>query len=518
MRFSPFLIVLASLFSLSWNLSVYSLQIQTSNLGAPPIPSNTPTAISNITPTIMPLLTATQVPADLMTDARSNLIAAEIAAGVAIISAIISLAGLIIQFKQTRAQLAFQRETYIKDFEQKSAEFSEKIRQFNLNFSIDQNKFTSEHPLTIRDQALQILNAAVQAPIDDLEITGTPYTVGPPVKPENFIGRANEVDQIYFRLQSAQMMSSSILGLQKSGKTSLLYYLADPKVKDKKMRQNADRIIIAYINMQEEINTPRDFYRKMLSSVIRALSAQKGMPINHLPAGDVLRGDVDAFLDQASVMGLNIVFLVDEFDRVLRGKFDVSFLEGIRAWQGMKNLAWIFASHKRLETIGNEVGVPVGSPYYNIFVPPPIVLGAFTLAEAQQLILHPTPYAEIDYSDEEINELIRLSGRLPYVLQTAAAFAYQNRQISFNAAVEKARSQLYATMSMYYFYIWEKQLTKDERQIIKSISQTRLAPYALRDSDFRQVDFLQQVGLLELESDQLVVSGEVFQNWLKNNI
>jgi hypothetical protein len=409
-----------------------------------------------------------------------------------------------------------QKENFEKDFEQKSAELDETIRQFDLSHSTDRLRLDREHPPSVRDQALQFLNITIPSHVEEFEIIGTPYTVGPPVKPENFIGRGAELGQIFFRLQSAQMMSSSIIGLQKTGKTSLLYYLTDPAIKVQKMGLNAGRTIICYMNMQEEINTPQVFYRKMLSSVIRAVSLQRGGPLDHLAPGDVNRGDVDIFLDECQQKRLNIVFMVDEFDLVLRGQFDVSFLEGIRAWQGRTNVAWIFASHKRLETIGQAVGVPAGSPYYNIFVPPPIILGSLTDEEARQLILHPTRDSNNDFSNPEVDDLIYIAGRMPYLLQNTAAMAFQARSSELSFEEMKIVDRLVVALDSYFTHIWEKQITQNERQLLERILSRKSV--LSNGQSLAQLEFLISSGLVDVESDQLSISGEVLKTWISRRL
>jgi hypothetical protein len=270
------------------------------------------------------------------------------------------------------------------------------------------------------------------------------------------------------------------------------------------------------MNMQEEINTPQDFYRKMLSSVTRALSIQRDTQLNHLAPGEVSRSDVDVFLDEVSQSGLNIVFMVDEFDRVLRGRFDVSFLEGIRAWQGRTNVAWIFASHNRLETIGEQVGVPAGSPYYNIFVPPPIVLGSLTMEEAKQLILHPTNDSQVDFSLMEVEEIIGIAGRMPYSLQNAAALAYQGRFAGLDLDEIGIRDQLLRSLDSYYTHIWEKQITESERQLLEKILRSEsISSSSLMHT---QLEFLGASGLLEPNHGQMSISGEVLKTWITRRL
>jgi len=56
-----------------------------------------------------------------------------------------------------------------------------------------------------------------------------PFTYGNPISdPARFFGRRAEVEQVYTRLLNAEFESSSIVGERRTGKTSLLYYIAHP--------------------------------------------------------------------------------------------------------------------------------------------------------------------------------------------------------------------------------------------------------------------------------------------------
>ena len=59
-----------------------------------------------------------------------------------------------------------------------------------------------------------------------------PFTYGNPISdPRRFFGRTREVERIFGRLRNDEFESSSLVGDRRIGKTSLLNYLADPRVR-----------------------------------------------------------------------------------------------------------------------------------------------------------------------------------------------------------------------------------------------------------------------------------------------
>ena len=64
-----------------------------------------------------------------------------------------------------------------------------------------------------------------------METLNNPYTYGNPMSdPKRFVGRKREIEQVFSRLRNPEFESSSIVGERRSGKTSLLNYIAHPDI------------------------------------------------------------------------------------------------------------------------------------------------------------------------------------------------------------------------------------------------------------------------------------------------
>ncbi len=486
-----------------------------------PVPSNTPTLTANVSaPTSIPILSEAEAS---VTAAK---ISAVVALIVAILSALITGISLILQSRIAKQQLKVQinqleaRYQEIKiDIEQKRSEVDESRRQFEQKLLLDQKKLALEHPSSLHENAIRLLYQFQPTNVEAPEITGTPYVVGPPVIPTNFIGRKEIVSQIFTRLQSAQMMSTSVIGLQRSGKTSLLHYIRDEVVIQSQMRENSNSFLLCYLNMQNDINNPAEFYRQMIQSSIRTLAAKKQIQ-NYSLSGEVNRLGLENFLDAMMSLGLNLVFLVDEFDRVGGGNFDRDFLEGLRALSSDRRLAWILVSHNSLDVIGQRMEIPAGSPFYNIITPPPLFVGSLITEDAQQLIRHPTRNVNVDVEDEEISFLIDLAGYLPFSLQMAAAFLWNAKTTK---PLTESRRQEVANLFMevmkpYYYHHWKHQLSSNEQRLLIQLTNKNIQ---LTNDDRNHLiataQRLKFLGIIAESEHDYKITSKAFCNWVEEH-
>ena len=86
-----------------------------------------------------------------------------------------------------------------------------------------------------------------------------------------------------------------------------------------------------------------------------------------------------------------VVLLLDEFDQLRTAGFGGEFLTELRALAGVWEfeLGYVTASYWDLFRLGNFVGLPVTSPFYNIFHPTPIYLSGLSPAELDELVRVP---------------------------------------------------------------------------------------------------------------------------------
>ena len=114
--------------------------------------------------------------------------------------------------------------------------------------------------------------------IKHLGIGGTvrsnPFTYGNPIPDSGrFFGRSREVEQVFSRLRNEEFESSSVVGDRRIGKTSLLNYLADPRVRAAH-DLGPEQYIFVYVDLQmvDEAMGPEQLWRLLLGQMRRKSS------------------------------------------------------------------------------------------------------------------------------------------------------------------------------------------------------------------------------------------------------
>ena len=199
----------------------------------------------------------------------------------------------------------------------------------------------------------------------------SPFSYTRPVtEPGRFVGRKDEIDEIFSLLLSPDFGSSGIVGERRSGKTSLLNYISHPStVRQYGLDPQTCLFIYLDLGMFTSGNTPVEFYRYMLRQIgsrveddalkerIREAGQQEGL-------SDF---DLDTVLGAANDLGLRIVLLCDEFQNIgNNSNFGLDFLYGLRSVATRHALALITAS--RSEIVGMTRGDAMrSSPWFNLF-------------------------------------------------------------------------------------------------------------------------------------------------------
>jgi len=221
----------------------------------------------------------------------------------------------------------------------------------------------------------------------------TPYIVGPPVRlPTDFFGRAAQTRQFYDLLAGPQVQCVSVLGLRRAGKTSFLQHVAHPEVMAGYL-SDAGRYLMVSVDVSA-CKTPADFYTRVGRRLLAALSPQTAQ---QEPPGDAY-GIESLLYDLAD---RRVVLLLDEFDQLRAADFGADFMTELRALAGVWDyeLGFVTASYWDLYRLGNFVGLPVTSPFYNIFHPTAIYLSGLSPAELDDLVRVPARHVGIVAED-----------------------------------------------------------------------------------------------------------------------
>ena len=343
------------------------------------------------------------------------------------------------------------------------------------------------------------------------------YIVGHPIKkPADFYGRYNQVLRFYEIIGGTQAQSLSILGLRRAGKTSFLQYVAHQEVMARYLTDPENYTMI-YIDVSS-CKTPSEFYRRLLNRLKVALGNNGPVTLwKESPPEQTNMYDVESYLCQFS--NKRIILLLDEFDQLRIDTFNQDFLTELRAMTSVLDydLACVTASYWDLYFLGNQIGLPPTSPFYNIFYPSPIYLSGLEASEFEMLIRAPVNGTGINFTDKDIEEISILAGTLPFFLQATAAQWFRRKRAGQAINANQILRQLAADLSP-YFDQWWRYLDDVQRELLYALAHEN---FMMEQLPYGSVEFseairtLQNYGLLQAGDDRLVVNGRIFNAWIR---
>jgi hypothetical protein len=226
----------------------------------------------------------------------------------------------------------------------------------------------------------------------------------------------------------------------------------------------------AYINAQS-VHSPNEFY----NTVSSAISEHLTIPLKNSPelkTGRAFQKWLDNTLRANS--DLKVIVLIDEFEKLNdSGEFDMEFFGHLRALASShpSSFTWVTASAVDLYTLDKSQKT---SPFWNIFHQMPIIMGGFG-ADAPNLIEDSLKTIGETITDPEVNEILVLSGEIPYFIQ-AVADAWYNLREKQKIPLAKIKDMAFDMLSnpnnqiqhVYKDY-WD-QMGERRRAILKSIA------------------------------------------------
>lgn len=241
-----------------------------------------------------------------------------------------------------------------------------------------------------------------------------PFVVGPPIAhPRQFFGRTQALTRIFGLWKQYPLQNVAIIGPYRSGKTSLLRYLAsitraDPAGLRPGQRQNwlpqPERYRWVLIDFQ-------DARMSRLDRLLRYLLTSLELPVPD-------RCSLNDFLDVVSQhLHRPALVLMDEIGAGLASsELDQSFWWSLRSlgsnYTGGQ-LGFVLTAHQPPAVLATEHGKP--SPFFNIFGHT-VDLGPLLEVEARELLASsPRPFAPAD-----VEWILEQSGRWPALLQILA--------------------------------------------------------------------------------------------------
>ncbi|HMT22668.1 MAG TPA: hypothetical protein PKE20_15730, partial [Promineifilum sp.] len=193
------------------------------------------------------------------------------------------------------------------------------------------------------------------------------------------------------------------------------------------------------------------------------------------------------------------------------------FMTELRALAGIWEfeLAYVTASYWDLFRLGNFVGLPPTSPFYNIFFPTPIYLSGLTPAELEDLIRVPAGRVGIEADDADIAFVRHHAGTLPFFVQAVAAIWLTHKAQGRLPDSREGIRQLVSEMGP-YFEQWWRNFSDVERDAVVAVAQERPVsrlPYA--ESEIaRAVERLKNYGIVAEAGDHLWLDSAVLTHWV----
>lgn len=254
----------------------------------------------------------------------------------------------------------------------------------------------------------------------------SPFLHGNPVPPSHFVGRRRELARILDRL-THHGQSTAVIGEPRTGKTSLLDYLASPEARDALRRGDREHILVSYIDSHaldrafddaafwEHALEPLDDPNSPLpadSPVHAALQACR--------EGGYQTRRIKSLLRALNVASVRIALLIDEFDYLVRHCVadPRAFFGGLRSITTLSRgaLALVLASRRSLaflDDVAQGAGYS-GSPYFNFVAEE--VLGPLERDEVDQILAR----AAGRFSSEDHHLIHELAAGHPYLVQLTA--------------------------------------------------------------------------------------------------
>ena len=319
-----------------------------------------------------------------------------------------------------------------------------------------------------------------------------PYSYDPMVTdPKMFFGREEELRTLYTRLRT--MQSTSIVGLRRIGKSSLLYRLVQTVRGE--LGQN---YLPLYIDLQDAR------YRTVVGFVTAVAGALNERMGGLLDVGGVT--DMAGFtglVERLRDNGVCPILCLDEFEELIQHpqEFGDDFLEGLRALGSHGKLSLVTASRIPLADLIQKQGLT--SPFFNIFSQ--IELGLLEPEAARALRRVPFEREGVILTPEEEALVEELAGRHPFYLQMACHHLYEAQAEPADRRADLVRERFNRDAKPHFQQLWEH-LDNEAKAALKMV-----VGEAVRTSQSeRLLQRLARLGLVEKEDGKWQVFSSAF--------
>jgi hypothetical protein len=230
-----------------------------------------------------------------------------------------------------------------------------------------------------------------------------------------------------------------LVGDQRIGKTSLLNYLANPEVRAAYCL-GPEHYIFIYVDLEmvDATRGPEQLWRQLLMLMQRECKNRELIEflarLEQEERFDTFT--LDDLFQTVDDKGQNVVFLLDEFDSVTENpNFGPDFYYELRSLVIHHRVALVTSSRLELIELCHSDAIK-SSPFFNIFAN--INLGPFSPADFELMISRSLSRTPVQFSAQEMEDLVDLAGLHPYFLQMACWILYESYMKGLNKAARTA--------------------------------------------------------------------------------
>lgn len=271
--------------------------------------------------------------------------------------------------------------------------------------------------------------------------SGNPFNFGSPVSPDRFYGRRDVLNHIGNRIGARTAQSVNLIGLRRSGKTSVLRYV---RSRLNEFCVEAQKPVLVSLDLQNQrFHTPDG----LVEGLRRGIKEKTG-EAPWESEGDAW--DIQDGLEGLRDRGFRLIVLLDEFEAI--GNRLKEFENWGEDWRSKVSdgvLTLVIASQRSLSEVYGEFGLT--SPFSNVFST--TVLGSLEEQEWRRLIQEGF---EKKVSEEWMQWVDRVAGGVPFYVQIAGAMLWQYQDL-------RAAQENFAEQCQNYFPQLWRGLTRQEQ-------------------------------------------------------
>lgn len=221
--------------------------------------------------------------------------------------------------------------------------------------------------------------------------------------PTDFVGQAGLARRVFSRIGAERPQSVAVIGGRKSGKTSLLAYLSDPRVASQHL-DAADTYVFLSLRADRGMTDDPDSFLAGFTKQLPAGAA----------GGSNLYEGIRKGIEDLHAAGKRLIVFLDDFHFITSNlRFPLEFFSFLRSMANNYNLAYATTSLLELQKLCVAKDVQE-SPFFNIFTN--MHLGMLSHKDAVSLFIRVTGTGE-----DLAGRVAAWCGGSPYLLKKAGA-------------------------------------------------------------------------------------------------